>query len=497
MKPFKNWKIWLNSSWTALTLLKNKSKMNNTDIKRLLKVSKKTALPILDHTALIKGGYAISDNLEVRLKIKTNFKGEGVIDLLPLSKMKSIESAEIRDGFLFVKNGTATSKFSLAGKIDEFPMEPECKEKIGKLVANDVDTIQNASQFVGVDELRPSMTGVYLDTDNIVATNAHLLRWMPKKSNIGGIILPGKYTQFFNKVDYEAFCDEKQQRIKLVSPNETLIIRTIDANYPQWKNVIPQENDIKLTVETKLFINALNNALPSSNSETNAVFLIIKGIEMKIIARDVDLGSNYEETVPLESKSGSDISIGFNAKFLLSMLDKSLKDTELLMSKPNRAAIMNSNSLIMPVMIEYEEETVNTTKPVETTTETEEKQPIEEPQNNGENLEDSTSNNEIVESEQPSYEEQNHQEVVSSELSNETEEVEIITLIENVTEKSFGIIGITEIIPEDFLLKFGCKCKLNHNGKRQDGYIFSKKRREQFDELMQVNGLMFTLKIAC
>ena len=118
--------------------------MKNTDAKRLMKIGKSKVLPIIDKTAYIRDGWAMATNLETSLSVRTDIKGEGVIDLETFSKVKAYDSAEIRDGFLFVKRGNAVSKFATL-PVDDFPSEVPCERYIGDLnISERSDSLSHA-----------------------------------------------------------------------------------------------------------------------------------------------------------------------------------------------------------------------------------------------------------------------------------------------------------------------------------------------------------------
>ncbi len=68
---------------------------------------------------------------------------------------------------------------------------------------------------------------------------------------------------------------------------------------------------------------------------------------------------------------------------------------------------------------------------------------------------------------------------------------ELITVVENLTEKAFGVVGMTELLPDEFLTKYGSKCKITVGDQRLEGYIFSKKRRVALTEAMEAVGISF------
>ncbi len=88
--------------------------------------------------------------------------------------------------------------------------------------------------------------------------------------------------------------------------------------------------------------------------------LKITGSELQISAEDLDFANEANERLSCEH-DGGDIEIGFNAKFLVEMLNNlHSKKVELLLSEPNKAGLLTPADkddnedilmLVMPVML--------------------------------------------------------------------------------------------------------------------------------------------------
>lgn len=265
-------------------------------------------------------------------------------------------------------------KYKLAGEPGhDFPKVPE---------ADSVDTINipaavlsqaiNKTIFAtSNDELRPQMTGVYFQVDFnkliFVATDAHkLVKYtftdvksevvtsfiVPKKAlNLLKSALPsgGDVNLAFNKAN--AF---------FTFENASMVCRLIDARYPDYNAVIPVDNPNVLTVDRADFQNSLKRISIYANKTTNQVILDIKAENLTISAQDLDFSNEANENLKCNYE-GEPIKIGFNAKFLVEMLNAIESDeVRLEMSTPARAGIifpgeMNEDEdilmLVMPVML--------------------------------------------------------------------------------------------------------------------------------------------------
>ena len=116
-----------------------------------------------------------------------------------------------------------------------------------------------------------------------------------------------------------------------------------------------------MTIERNQLLNSLRRVSIFSNKTTHQIRLKIAGAELNISAEDVDFSNKAEERLGC-SYQGDDIQIGFNARFLIEMLNNLVaEEISLSMSLPNRAGIIapldnteegeDITMLVMPVML--------------------------------------------------------------------------------------------------------------------------------------------------
>ncbi len=225
---------------------------------------------------------------------------------------------------------------------------------------------------VSNDDLRPAMTGVYfnLSEDGLtfVSTDAHkLVRYRRKDSKSDtntSFIVPKKALNLLKNAlpndDSKAIVRYNQSNAFFEFNNVSLICRLIDAKYPDYNAVIPLDNQNRLTIGRYDFQNSLRRISIFSNKTTHQVVLSIKGSEVTVSAQDLDFSNEAKETIPC-SYDGENMEIGFNAKFLVEMLNVLNTDEIVLqLSSPTKAGIIvpatgDDNDdllmLVMPVML--------------------------------------------------------------------------------------------------------------------------------------------------
>ena len=136
--------------------------------------------------------------------------------------------------------------------------------------------------------------------------------------------------------------------------------RLIDARFPDYKVVIPIENPYRLTVTKSDFQSALRRVSIFSNKSTNQVALTISANQLQLAAQDIDFSFEGNERMNCQY-TGEDMSIAFNAKFLIEMLNAAdTTEVVLELSTATKAGLIKPDEqaenedllmLVMPLML--------------------------------------------------------------------------------------------------------------------------------------------------
>ncbi len=266
-------------------------------------------------------------------------------------------------------------RYKLSGEnATDFPKVPSVSNDFTADISTEVlsRAINNTIFATSNDELRPAMTGVYVSLGDknttFVATDGHRLvryrRTDVKSENGNSIIIPRKALNLL-KATLPSENTDVSVNFNLSNAffkfgNIKMICRLIDERFPDYENVIPTANNIKMSIERSDFLGALKRISIYANKTTHQVRLKITGSELQISAEDLDFSNEANERLSCEH-DGEDIEIGFNAKFLIEMLTNMDSDKiKLTMSAPNKAGVIlpaekdNSEDilmLVMPVML--------------------------------------------------------------------------------------------------------------------------------------------------
>ncbi len=349
-------------------------------------VGANTVMPILEDYlfSLTDNTLTITaSNLEVTIitTLEVNAEEDGQIAItakILLDTLKALPEQPITFdvdlGARSVSIASAYGKYKLAGdSADDFPELPalENANTISLPGSTLISSLGKTLFATSSDELRIAMQGVYFQIEEssiiFVATDAHkLVKYTfqtNKNDKIDSFIIPKKGLSLLKnalKDDDEVVLSYNKKNAFFSFGETDVIIRLIDAKYPDYNTVIPYDNPNFLTLDRASFQSSLRRIAIYANKSTNQVVMNISDGSLTISAQDLDFSNEATEQMACEY-SGEAMNIGFNAKFLGEML--SVLDTDqirLKLSTPNRAGILERAEqpegeellmLVMPVML--------------------------------------------------------------------------------------------------------------------------------------------------
>jgi DNA polymerase-3 subunit beta len=274
-----------------------------------------------------------------------------------------------------VEISSDNGRYRLAGEnATDFPKIPTVNNATTVEMSTEVlsSAISNTIFATSSDELRPAMTGVYINLSptntTFVATDGHRLvryRRVDIASASGAsLIIPRKALNLLKSTlpseNVPVSVEFNQSNAYFKFNNIKMICRLIDERFPDYENVIPTENPNRMNIDRMEFLGSLRRIAIYANKTTHQVRLKLTGSELMISAEDLDFSNEANERLSCDH-DGEDIEIGFNAKFLVEMLNNlSCKEVSMKFSAPNRAGLIlpatqDANEdilmLVMPVML--------------------------------------------------------------------------------------------------------------------------------------------------
>ncbi len=281
----------------------------------------------------------------------------------------------IDEGTYGVELGSQNGRYKLAGEnATDFPKVPSVTDGDTLDIPSEIlqRAIGNTIFVTSNDELRPAMTGTYISIDStsttFVGTDGHRLvryRRVDIVSEVSNsLILPKKALNLLKSSIPSENTNVKMEftpsNAYFSFNNIQMICRLIDERFPDYENVIPVDNPNKLSINRTDFLSSLKRISIYANKTTHQVRLKITGSELSISAEDLDFSNEANEKLACEY-NGSDMEIGFNAKFLMEMLSNlDCNNVTLDLSEPNKAGLLipgdgDENEdvlmLVMPVML--------------------------------------------------------------------------------------------------------------------------------------------------
>jgi DNA polymerase-3 subunit beta len=341
-------------------LLKQLSNINGV-------ITTNPVVPILENFLfeLEKGGLTVTasdlqTSMITELQVESKEKGSIAVPArILLDTLKNLPEQpvtfSIDESTYSVEIISDNGRYKLSGEnATDFPKVPSVSNDFSAEISSDVlsRAVNNTIFATSNDELRPAMTGVYVNLGDknttFVATDGHRLvryrRSDVKSENGNAIIIPRKALNLLKATlpaeNTDVVVNFNMANAFFKFGNIRMICRLIDERFPDYENVIPSGNNINMTIGRNDLLGALKRISIYANKTTHQVRLKITGSELQISAEDLDFSNEANERLSCEH-DGEDIEIGFNAKFLVEMLGNMDSDQiRLTMSAPNKAGVI-------------------------------------------------------------------------------------------------------------------------------------------------------------
>lgn len=250
---------------------------------------------------------------------------------------------------------TSFGNYDISGASpDDFPAMPEVDNKKEIEVASSTlkRLIEKTAFALSSDELKPALMGALMEVSEnsitAVATDGHRLSCcirsdFTSKGYEGSVIVPRKFLQLLllyldNEDDVVLWVGDNHLTISF--DGTTVFSRVIDERYPDYKTVLPTENNKLVTVNREEMVSSMSRVSIFSNRATRQVELKLSNGEAVITTEDPESASSAQEKVAVQYES-EEMTIGFNANYIVDIL--SHIDTEnavLRLNTPISAALI-------------------------------------------------------------------------------------------------------------------------------------------------------------
>ena len=214
----------------------------------------------------------------------------------------------------------------------EFPLTDEnFNQNEFSIKSKQLLKLLNKCKFsVSNDETRHYLSGIFLhktqvDDKNFLtaaATDSHRMSiskiLLDRNIEFESIILPKKTIfQLCSLLeDYEGNVKVSniKSKIKFELNNSILISKLIDGKFPNYVQVIPKENQKKLQVDLKLFLDSVDRVASVSLDKKDGVKFSLKKDILDLSVNNTNSGDGKES---LNVKFDHDLDISFNSRYLI------------------------------------------------------------------------------------------------------------------------------------------------------------------------------------
>ena len=258
---------------------------------------------------------------------------------LPEGSQVSLAAA---DGKMQINAGRARFNLSTLPR-DDFPVIAEGELPTSfEIPASTLRQIIDMTRFaISTEETRYYLNGIFMHvTDDATpvlkaaATDGHRLARVtfPRPEGAEGmpdIIVPrkcvGELRKLLDEVDGSVEVSLSSTKIRFGLGTAVLTSKLIDGTFPDYSRVIPTGNDKLLTIDPKAFKQGVDRVATIASEKTRAVKMALDKDKITLSVTSPENGTAAEEVSGTYSSEGFEI--GFNAKYLMDILDQVEGDT--------------------------------------------------------------------------------------------------------------------------------------------------------------------------
>ena len=328
-----------------------KFNLNQQDLQQALNfcqgvIEKRSTLPILSNILLeVKNSKLIITATDLDLIFIHQIKDIEVIEEGKITTSSSIMYDIVRkfsSGKKINLNLTDISKLQLESEksifnlncitASEFPLTDEnFNNDEFSIKSKQLLKLLNKCKFsISNDETRHYLSGIYLHQTEVedknyltaVATDSHRMSIskirLEQKINFDPIILPKKtifqLCSLLDNYDGEVKISNTKSKIKFELNNSILISNLIDGKFPNYIQVIPKNNQKKLEINLKLFLNSVDRVASVSLDKKDGVKFNLSKDTLNLSVNNTNSGDGKETLIV---KFDYDLEISFNSRYLI------------------------------------------------------------------------------------------------------------------------------------------------------------------------------------
>jgi DNA polymerase-3 subunit beta len=292
-------------------------------------------------------GYQQTVPAEVLQEGSITISGRKLFEILKESKKPVFHIKEKENNWIFLSDEVA--RFDLAClPADEYPtfLEPEDIRMVeieGEILS---EMINKTIYAVTIEEAGFKLSGVYTQRVlhegktflRMVATDGHRLslidKAMPNVESLdlgASAMIPKKGMSELNKLALEGgtvHLGFKQKSCVAKRENALLVMRLLEAKFPDYDAVIPKEEKYAVAVNRVVLLEAMRKMLILSNERYRAVKVALQNNSMDLVSTNPELGEG-QENIEIEYQ-GERLEAGFNPRYFIDVLQSMASESVVL-----------------------------------------------------------------------------------------------------------------------------------------------------------------------
>ena len=303
--------------------------------------------------------------------------GKKLLDITRETNSDTIYINERENNWVYISDNHAHYNLSCL-PADEFPVltEPEGTVMIAIAGSAIGEMIDKTIYSITMEEAGFKLSGVFMerledkeDTLRMVATDGHRLSLIDEKVPEAqkleiehGVMIPKKGLVKLQKLaldNGDILFGLKQNNLVAKKGKALIVIRLLDTKFPDYRNVIPSQQDSSgnsITVKKSALLDAMRRMMIIRTDQYQGVKINIETEYLEMTSVNPDLG-NVEEKVDIQY-AGEPLEVGFNPKYFIDALQPMDSDEVHLNIKDNTSPCLITGEgdegflgLIMPMRI--------------------------------------------------------------------------------------------------------------------------------------------------
>ena len=313
-------------------------------------VERKTTIPILNNILLSAGDNKVrmvATDREIGLisdyEATVKVPGEITVAARKLSEMLREIEGDVIDFKKLDNNWVNITCDKVVYRIPGIPADdyPEVVEEgdegFFRMKSDMLKEMIGKTMFaISTDEMRPGLNGVYFECKKgkvvMVATDGHRLSIVNMDigdedsihEDMEGIIIPRKGVSEIRKLiedgsDYIEMAIRDRRACVFKKDGTILRVMLIDAEYPDYKKVMPKDEGTEIHVDRDRMLHSLRRMSVMSSERFSGVKIELSGGKILLSSINPDVGEAKDE-IDI-SYQGENMEVGYNVRYLIDAIE--------------------------------------------------------------------------------------------------------------------------------------------------------------------------------